>query len=363
LLVSILKVAETSSGRASPAVAGEFALDGHRNRGSMVSPFNMTFPFGEIDYYLFGVGAGIRNLFGNSFSIGLRKTVGKILQPITSYTRFPEYYCMDRAICEYLGESRRSKPARILDIGSPKCFGLYLANKLEVEVEMTDVSRLNLDEYSLMSKSLESKAKGRVRFSTQDARALDYEDATFDIVYSMSVIEHIEGEQGDSQSIREMVRVLKPGGLLLLSVPFGKKYVEQQRAGLAHCVEKTEDQSLYFFQRIYDRAALESRVLSALGGLQVRSQWTIWRERDLPVRALKQLGENIQGLLGFLNPLLSRWCNRCASGVVEEIPSCYGEIYSTADSYGDFVFVGEKSSHREDQLHTTATDVSMVLAS
>src|SRR6204780_2124453 len=152
----------------------------------MIFPFDVAFPFREIDYYLFGVGAGIRNLFGNSFSIGVRKTVGKISQPITSYTRFPEYYCMDRAISEYVGESRSSKPARILDIGSPKCFGLYLANKLEVEVEVTDISRLNLDEYFVMSKSLEAKAKGHVHFSTQDARCLGYEDASFDIVYSMS---------------------------------------------------------------------------------------------------------------------------------------------------------------------------------
>ncbi len=326
----------------------------------MIFPFDMIFPFREIDYYLFGVGAGIRNLLGNSFSIGLRKTVGKISQPISSYTRFPEYYCMDRAITEYVGESRGSKPARILDIGSPKCFGLYLADKLEVEVEMTDVSRLNLDEYSLMSKSLAARAKGHVHFSTQDARALDYEDSTFDIVYSMSVIEHIEGEQGDSESIREMVRVLKPGGLLLLSVPFGKKYVEQLRRGFAHAVEKTRDQSLYFFQRIYDRTALENRILSALGGLQVRSEWTIWRESNLPVRAFKELGENAQGLLGFLNPLLSRWCNRCASGVVDDIPSRYGEIHSATDSYGDFVFVGEKRSHRLDQLATAPAGVPAV---
>src|ERR1700687_1699583 len=149
----------------------------------MVSRGSMIFPFSEIDYYLFGVVAGMRNLLGDGFSIGLRKTIGKISQPINSYTRFPEYYYMDQAISRYVAESRRSKPARILDVGSPKCFGLYLANKLRVEVEMTDVSRLNLDEYQLMSKRLEPKAKGHVHFATQDARSLDYEDAAFDIVY------------------------------------------------------------------------------------------------------------------------------------------------------------------------------------
>jgi SAM-dependent methyltransferase len=304
----------------------------------------MIFPFREIDYYRFGVGAGMRNLLGNGFSIGLRKTIGKISQPVNSYTRFPEYYYMDQAISHYVAESRRSKPVRVLDVGSPKCFGLYLANKLEVKVEMTDVSRLNLDEYQLMSKRLEPKAKGRVHFATQDARSLDYEDAAFDIVYSMSVIEHVEGERGDSQSIQEMVRVLRPGGLLLISVPFGKKYVVQRRRGLAHSVERTRDESLFFFQRIYDGAALDKRILPALEGLRVRSQWTIWRERELPVRMFNKLGENMQGLLGFLNPLLSRWCNRCASGIVNEIPGCYGEIHSATDLYGDLVLIAEKEA-------------------
>jgi SAM-dependent methyltransferase len=302
----------------------------------------MIFSFREIDYYGFGVLAGVRNLFGNGFSIGLRKTLGKISQPINSYTRFPEYYYMHQAISQYVAESRRSRPARILDVGSPKCFGLYLANKLEVEVEMTDLSRLNLDEYEQMSRRL--GARGHVHFAIQDARSLDYEDGAFDIVYSMSVIEHVEGERGDSQSIQEMVRVLRPGGLLLLSVPYGKKYVEQLRKGLAHSVEKTKDQSLNFFQRIYDRTALESRILPALEGLRVRSQWTIWRERELPIRMFKSLGENVQGLLGFLNPLLSRWCNRGVSGMVHEIPSRYGEIHSASDFYGDYVLIAEKGT-------------------
>ena len=304
----------------------------------------MIFPFREIDYYRFGVGAGMRNLLGNGFSIGFRKTIGKISQPINSYTRFPEYYYMDQTISQYVAERGRSIPARVLDVGSPKCFGLYLANKLEVEVEMTDVSRLNLDEYQLMSKCLERKAKGRVHFATQDARSLDYEDAAFDIVYSMSVVEHVEGERGDSQSIQEMVRVLRRGGLLLISVPFGKKYVEQRRRGFASAVERTEDGSVHFFQRVYDRAALEDRFMPALRGLRVCSQWTIWRERELPVRMLRRLGENLQGLLGFLNPLLSRWCNRCASGMVDEIPGSYGEIFSPTDFCGDFVLVGEKEA-------------------
>jgi len=109
---------------------------------------------------------------------------------------------------------------------------LYVAANFEVEGELTDISRLNLDEYELIWKELASTAKGELRFAAQDVRRLDYGDQEFDIVYSMSVIEHVEGQSGDSEAIREMVRVLRPGGLLLASVPFSSTYIEQHREDL-----------------------------------------------------------------------------------------------------------------------------------
>lgn len=49
------------------------------------------------------------------------------------------------------------------------------------------------------------------------ASALAYEDASFDTVFSTQVLEHVFEQQ---QMIDEASRVLKPGGCLILSVPF-----------------------------------------------------------------------------------------------------------------------------------------------
>ena len=46
--------------------------------------------------------------------------------------------------------------------------------------------------------------------------ALPFPDATFDLILSHEVIEHV---QDDRKAVREMVRVLKPGGRLLLFCP------------------------------------------------------------------------------------------------------------------------------------------------
>lgn len=50
-----------------------------------------------------------------------------------------------------------------------------------------------------------------------DARDLRYEDATFDIVFSLSSIEHFGGVDGGRKAMEEISRVLKPGGIVMLA--------------------------------------------------------------------------------------------------------------------------------------------------
>ena len=49
-------------------------------------------------------------------------------------------------------------------------------------------------------------------FQRMDGRQLEFEDNSFDIVYSLSSIEHFGGHQGSARSMAEIGRVLKPGG-------------------------------------------------------------------------------------------------------------------------------------------------------
>jgi ubiquinone/menaquinone biosynthesis C-methylase UbiE len=300
------------------------------------------FRYQELKYYSFALKAGLLNFVGNRFRIGVKKSIGKITQPINWYTRFPEYYFFDRAISQYLTELPRGKGAKILDIGSPKMIGLYLACKAEVEITLTDISALNLDEYRVIWERLALKATGRALFQLQDARLLQIPDAQFDVVYSMSVIEHIEGADGDSQALREMIRVLKPGGLLVVSVPFGPKYVEQKIIGVSGAVLQTEDRKSYFFQRIYDEAAFKTRILAA-AGLQKVTFATVWRRHPSMHRSFARLHENIRGALGVFHPLLSAIANQSCDGINTGFTGNYGTMHSLRDIYGDLVMIGVKS--------------------
>ena len=58
------------------------------------------------------------------------------------------------------------------------------------------------------------------RYSIQQGSiaSMPYEDNSFDRVYCISVIEHLESEEMGIKSIKEMARVLRPGGRLLVTM-------------------------------------------------------------------------------------------------------------------------------------------------
>jgi SAM-dependent methyltransferase len=59
-----------------------------------------------------------------------------------------------------------------------------------------------------------------LEFMRMDGRALKFADNTFDVTYSLSSIEHFGGLEGAAQTVREMARVLKPGGVLALATEY-----------------------------------------------------------------------------------------------------------------------------------------------
>jgi SAM-dependent methyltransferase len=60
----------------------------------------------------------------------------------------------------------------------------------------------------------------RLVFLKMDGRHLAFRSATFDVAYSLSSIEHFGGLAGAQSAVDEMMRVLKPGGLLVLATEY-----------------------------------------------------------------------------------------------------------------------------------------------
>ncbi len=63
------------------------------------------------------------------------------------------------------------------------------------------------------------RAHPDMEFGVMSLESLNFPDARFDRIYAIDVLEHVDNLQ---QSVNEMVRVLKPGGILVVNVPAEK---------------------------------------------------------------------------------------------------------------------------------------------
>jgi arsenite methyltransferase len=88
----------------------------------------------------------------------------------------------------------------------------------------------------------------RVEFLDADARALPLPDASFDVVVSSLTLHNIAGTDQRAQALREMVRVLRPGGRLrIVDVRAGRRYPDVLRAaGCAGTAVQALDWRMWF---------------------------------------------------------------------------------------------------------------------
>ncbi len=141
----------------------------------------------------------------------------------------------------------------VLDTGAMHSyFCVYLAQYVRT-VRVTDsyywAKRAYMQEQDLptpeeWSYEIEKASKCKALVDQADVREMPYADGTFDKILSISTIEHV---RDDVQAMHEMMRVLKPGGFLLLTTELGlthKSYSEDEPGG---------DGSYY---RIYDPTSL-----------------------------------------------------------------------------------------------------------
>jgi SAM-dependent methyltransferase len=202
--------------------------------------------------------------------------------------------------------SRLPKPTRVLDLSSPKLLPLTIASCLpNARCIATDILPREVEWISRKANALGLK---NLTCEVQDARRLDYPSNGFDLITSISVFEHIAPEAGgDLPAIRELARVLRPGGTAIITVPFSWKYLADYQMGDVY--ERAGSCSLTFFQRFYDEPLLKRNFIEE-ANLELSSLRFVEERYYLqdPRRRVAHLVNNspTQNLLfGPLFPLLS----------------------------------------------------------
>lgn len=175
------------------------------------------------------------------------------------YSRFnaPKEICFDPVLgherrpwnpywflCETVAASFRSSNQTLLDFGcGPGIYSLTFA-KVGFETFGFDISPNNIAIAEKLAARYELNL--RTHFKIGLGEGLDYDDETFDVVVGIDILHHVDIEN----SVRECLRVLKPGGFAIfkepLSVPvfdplrdsaFGRWLIPKERSLERHITE------------------------------------------------------------------------------------------------------------------------------
>jgi ubiquinone/menaquinone biosynthesis C-methylase UbiE len=196
-----------------------------------------------------------------------------------------------RRYTEHFTDKLKDANSRYLDLGCGT--GVLMS-----EVGETFHKPIGID----LSSTALSFTKSRVDYplSQSDARHLPFADDTFDLITCLDIIEHV---REDLDCLREMYRICKPGGHLVLSVP------------ALDFLWSEHDEAVFHLRR-YSWPSLKGKVSSV--GFRVMKGTYATMVMLLPVYAIRLVsaftrkhieaeGHDFPRLPGWANHLLIQW--------------------------------------------------------
>lgn len=187
------------------------------------------------------------------------KTAFKIFFKPADSVRYWEF----NYLLKYLKNNNSGMNLNILDVSSPFILSYIMSKKNKIL--KTDINN---------SESQFIKENKNLKFKTEDATCLSFEDNTFDLVFSISVIEHIYKKY--TKAVEEMLRVTRPGGIVYLSFPVSEKYSEEWIDNNIYS-DQYKNGGKTFFQYRFDEEHF-GNILSSLYSIIPVSQ-SIYREK------------------------------------------------------------------------------------
>lgn len=179
----------------------------------------------------------IKIIFFVYLTLGLFSTYKKKLSLLCRPLDAPRY--VEYAYLKKFISKNKLNNLKILDVSSPYIMSYILCKG-------NKVTKTDIDQ---SEKKFIEENKNLV-FKIEDATNLSFADSTYDLVYSVSVIEHIYEKY--VKAIKEMVRVAKKGGYIYITFPVAKEYLEEWSEGSVYEKQYKENNKT-FFQYRFDK--------------------------------------------------------------------------------------------------------------
>ena len=200
---------------------------------------------------------GWRRLWRHSYRLGLRwlvrdlrrgwpaKKVGfaRLLVPLDPW----RYYELGRAADEAFA-------GRCLDVSSPKLLPSLLVQEGAGSWLCIDLFEDEIQAWRHVDPHLE--------LEVADATALPYPDASFDHCACLSVLEHV-GPGKDARALAEMLRVVRPGGTLVLTTDVAAVPADVHVGDKIYGAASEETAEGVFFKHEYAPAEVDALVAAA----------------------------------------------------------------------------------------------------
>jgi hypothetical protein len=217
------------------------------------------------EYAKFGHQLGMRLLLRGS-----RHGVQYLLTPvnIVRYFEFPFVYsCLP------------SQASTALDVSSPRLFSFFVNDKRP----NLDLNIINPDQSDISTSHeiAESLRTRRMFFANHDLLTQSKGAGRYDCIWAISVIEHISGEYDDVIAIQRMYELLNKGGRLIITFPVDRNFREEYRGTSIYGQTVQQEEGLFFFQRFYDKQAIQDRLVSTIGVAPSVVSWFGERESGL----------------------------------------------------------------------------------
>jgi 2-polyprenyl-3-methyl-5-hydroxy-6-metoxy-1,4-benzoquinol methylase len=106
----------------------------------------------------------------------------------------------------------------VLDIACGEGYGSHLLAETALMVQGVDIDE------SIIAKAKNKYTRKNLSFAAGSVEKIPFERASFDVVVSFETLEHIAAHD---TMLAEIKRVLKPGGILLISTPDKKSYSDK----------------------------------------------------------------------------------------------------------------------------------------
>jgi SAM-dependent methyltransferase len=154
-------------------------------------------------------------------------------------------------------------PLRFLDVSSPRLFPLLLLQSRKDS--RADLLNPDPRDLALTGEWVDALAIGsRCTLHPTTVAATSLAPDTFDLVTSISVLEHIP-EPHDLEALDQLWTCLRPGGRLVLTAPCAREAFEEHVDLNEYGLLVPDEEGFVFGQRFYDEPTLRERVFARIG--------------------------------------------------------------------------------------------------